>query len=341
MAPPYGHASLAAGPRLVLLNAVGGRRILFVGGKGGVGKTSLASALAVARSRAGARVLVVSTDPAHNLGHLWATQVGDEPVRLGTWGQGSVDGMEIDPHGTIDRHLAAVEQTMVRMLPEEQHAQVREHLERARHAPGSHESAVLERIADAADLGRREYDLVVFDTAPSGHTLRLLALPGQLAGWTESLLRNRSRAERYSAAMRSIAGRAAPEADAEAQLRRTLQRRRDRFDALHEAITDPAQAGFIVVFTAETLPVAETLEVVDALRGMHVEVAALVANRRSPADAGELLLQRRAAEDRHLVGVRARVPDVPLAEVPLMAGELTGAAALDELADLLSVGVSR
>src|SRR5690606_16980998 len=143
-----------------------------------------------------------------------------------TWGQGSVDGMEIDPHGTIDRHLAAVEQTMVRMLPEEQHAQVREHLERARHAPGSHESAVLERIADAADLGRREYDLVVFDTAPSGHTLRLLALPGQLAGWTESLLRNRSRAERYSAAMRSIAGRAAPEADAEAQLRRTLQRRR-------------------------------------------------------------------------------------------------------------------
>lgn len=324
----------------MLLNAVGQRRVLFVGGKGGVGKTSLSSALAVAKARAGARVLVVSTDPAHNLGHLWGRQVGDDPVRLGAWGDGFVDGLEIDPHRTIDRHLVAVERTMIRMLPEAQHPQVREHLERARHAPGSHESAVLERIADAAELGRREYDLVVFDTAPSGHTLRLLALPGQLAGWTETLLRNRSKAERYSAAMRSIAGRAEPEADAEAELRRTLQMRRARFDALHAEITDPDHAGFVVVFTAEALPVAETLEVVESLRGMHVHVAALVANRRSPADAGALLLQRRDVEDRQLVTIRARVPDAPLVEVPLVAGELTGVPALETLADLLSARVS-
>lgn len=322
----------------MLLNEVGDRRILFVGGKGGVGKTSIASAIALARAREGARVLVVSTDPAHNLGHLWEREVGDDPVRLSSLGpQGGVlDGMEIDPEATIARHLAAVEQTMIRMLPERQHAQARAHLERARHAPGSHEAAVLERIADAAELGEREYDLVVFDTAPSGHTLRLLALPGQLAGWTETLLRNRDRSERFSAAMRGLAGKADPAPTAEVELRRTLHRRRERFENLQQAIADTERTGFVVVFTAEALPVAETLEVVDALTGMRMQISALVANRRSPADAGELLLQRRAIEDRHLSKLRAKVPGVPLVEVPLVAGELTGTAALEGLADLLA-----
>lgn len=312
------------------------RRILFVGGKGGVGKTSLASATALARAQQGGRVLVVSTDPAHNLGHLWEREVTDEPVRLTDGADGGfVDGMEIDPERTITRHLAAVEQTMTRMLPERQHAQAREHLERARHAPGSHESAVLERIADAAELAGSDYDLVIFDTAPSGHTLRLLSLPGQLAGWTETLLRNRDRSERFSAAMRGLAGRGEGASSSEAELRRTLQRRRSRFDGLQHAITDAETCAFVVVFTAEALPVAETLAVVDSLNGMHVDVAALIANRRSPADAGELLRARRDVEDRHLGAVHAALPKIPVIEVPLMPGELTGVAALGRLARLL------
>ncbi|WCD91928.1 ArsA family ATPase [Microbacterium sp. nov. GSS16] len=311
------------------------RPLLFVGGKGGVGKTSLASALAVARARTGERVLVVSTDPAHNLGHLWRIEAGDAPVRLGRFGGGVVDGVEIDPQATIDRHLAAVEGTMLSMLPERQHGPAHTHLERARHAPGSHESAVLERIAEFVEAGRTDYDAVIFDTAPSGHTLRLLALPGQLAGWTETLLRNRDRSERFSAAMRGLTG--APDAQAEAQsdLRRALQRRRDRFAAMQQAVADPAQCGFAVVFTAEALPVAETLEVVANLRGMGVAVGALIANRRSPADAGELLAARRTVEDAHLRHVRDAVPDAAVIEIPLIAGELTGVQALVALADTL------
>ncbi|WP_193596258.1 ArsA family ATPase [Microbacterium sp. YJN-G] len=314
------------------------RPMLFVGGKGGVGKTSLASALAVSRARAGERVLVVSTDPAHNLGHLWRTEVGDAPQRLADFGDGIgggfVDGVEIDPLATIARHLAAVERTMIRMLPERQHAPARAHLERARHAPGSHESAVLERIAELAEIGRRDYDAVIFDTAPSGHTLRLLALPGQLAGWTETLLRNRDRSERFSAAMRGLTGGSDRQAEAQGDLRRALQSRRDRFDALQQAIADPQRTGFVVVFTAEALPVAETFEVVETLNGMHVDVAALIANRRSPDGAGELLRERRGGEDVHLQRVRAEVP-VPVIEIPLMPGELTGVQALGSLAGLV------
>ncbi|MDB1087304.1 ArsA family ATPase [Streptomyces sp. ACA25] len=327
----------------MLLDLIATRRVVFVGGKGGVGKTSIAAALALGRAAAGARVLLVSTDPAHNLGHLWDRPVGDEPVRLAAPGDmtpragagtaGYVDGLEIDPERTVEQHLSAVAATMRRLLPERMHAPADQHLQLARQAPGTHESAVLERIAEAVELGTEAYDLVVFDTAPSGHTLRLLALPGQLTSWTDTLLTNRDRSERFGAAMRGLGG--GGETDRDAELRRILLRRRDRFSRLREVVTDPARTGFVIVLTAELLPIAETMEVYEKLTGLGVDVTALVANRRSPSDAGELLARRRGQEDAHLVRLRRQVPDVPLLDVPLLPGDLVGTEALAALADRL------
>lgn len=343
MAPTHGHARFTSRPHRMLLSTVGGLRVVFVGGKGGVGKTTVASTVAVARALEGARVLVVSTDPAHNLGHLWDRAVGDDPVRLATFTEdasagGVVDGMEIDPRATLDRHLASVERTMRRMLPERMRPHAERHLEMAREAPGSFEAAVLERVADAAALGMDQYDLVVFDTAPSGHTLRLLSLPGQLTTWTESLLKNRDRSERYASAMRSIAGTSGddPATAADAELRRTLIRRRDRFENLRAVVTDRARTGFLLVFTPERMPVAETLELAGSLTDLQVPLAALVANRRSPADAGELLRARRDVEEPQVDRVRAELPHVPLTELPLVSGELVGHDALVDFARRLT-----
>ncbi|CAM3517587.1 ArsA family ATPase [Isoptericola cucumis] len=323
----------------MLLDLAARRRVLFLGGKGGVGKTSLASATALAQARAGRRVLVVSTDPAHNLGHLWQRTVGDDVVRLagpfdGAGGAqgGVVDGVEIDPARTAAAHLAAVRRTLHRLTPEHLSREVDRHLDLARDAPGTHEAAVLERIATAVEDGLADHDLVVFDTAPSGHTARLLALPETMGAWTDGLLRRRERSERLGAAARVLGGQGEAEARRDSEIRHVLTERRDRFARLREVITDPDRTAFVAVLAAERLPVLETIGLCRQLEELGVPVGGLVVNKRSPADAGDLLAARRAQESAHLRTLRDALGHLPADEVPLLADDVVGAAALERVA---------
>ncbi|WP_166997084.1 ArsA family ATPase [Paramicrobacterium fandaimingii] len=319
----------------MLLDLARSRRILFVGGKGGVGKTSVSAALALAYARDGGRVLVVSTDPAHNLGHAWDRQLSDGLARVFTHEDGFVDAAEIDPQATIERHFATVAATMMRLLPDRLHASAQQHLDQAKSAPGSHESAVLERIAELVEISRDTHDLVIFDTAPSGHTLRLLSLPEKLTTWTETLLASRDRSERFAAAARSVVGTKDDEPSADAELRRTLIARRDRFELLRSLVTDSLATSFIVVSIAERLPVAESIDVVQQLTELGIDASSIVVNRRSPSDAGEVLADRRAREEEHLARLREAVGGIPITQIPLLAGDLAGADALSELAEHL------
>lgn len=308
--------------------------LVLVSGKGGVGKTSVSCALALRHARAGRRVLLVSTDPAHNLGHAWDVALGDDPRRVVDGPDGHVDAVEIDPAVVVERHLDAVGRTMRRLLPEHLHGPAARHLDQARHAPGTHESAVLERLAelvtDACEPSSA-YDLVVVDTAPTGHTLRLVALPERLTTWTEGLLASRDRSERLGAAVRGLGG-GEDTTDRDAELRRVLVRRQQRFSTFRDLLVDPSRAGFVLVTASERLPVAETLALHEELGALGIGVTGLVVNRRSPDDGG-LLAQRRRLEEQHLDTLRGL--DVPLTEVPLLPGELVGEAALGVLADCL------
>jgi arsenite-transporting ATPase len=327
----------------VLLDLASRRRVLFCGGKGGVGKTSIASAVALAQARAGRRVLVVSTDPAHNLGHLWEREVGDDVVRLAgpfpaadAGARGVLDGVEIDPGRTTAAHLDSVRSTLRRLVPEHLSGQVDRHLALARDAPGTHEAATLERVADLVETGLAEYDLLVFDTAPSGHTTRLLSLPETMGAWTDGLLRRRDRSERLGAAVRVLGGKAETEARRDDEIRRVLERRRRRFAHLRDVLTDDERTAFVVVLAAERLPVLESVELYRRLEALHVPVGGLVVNKRSPADAGALLAARHAAEATHLATLRDELPGVPVDEVPLLAGDVVGQVALERLGDLLA-----
>ena len=330
----------------MLLSLAAERRVLFLGGKGGVGKTTVASALALAASRQGRRALVVSTDPAHNLGHLWGRRIGDRPTRLAE----NLQGLEIDPDATTDRHLADVGRTLKRLMPGSLAGEVDKHMDLSRRSPGTHEAAVLERITELVEEGLREHDLVVFDTAPSGHTARLMALPEVMTAWTDGLLSRREKSQKLGAAMRgldggrerdrgqTLLGSTAPRdplEERDEEIRAILLRRRDRLASLREVLTDPALSSFAIVLAAERLPVLETIELHEELTRTGVDVGALVLNKRSTAGRGEFLERRRAMEEEHLASLRTALPRVPLQQIPLGEQDVVGAAALEQFARLL------
>ncbi|RNE49879.1 ArsA family ATPase [Corynebacterium alimapuense] len=325
----------------MLLDLIGTTRVVFFGGKGGVGKTTVASSTATALAAAGRRVLLVSTDPAHNLGHLWQRRIGDTVTSVSE----NLDVIELDPAATTRQHLEEVGDTMRAMMPEHLHGEVSKHLEMSAQSPGTHEAAILERIATLVVEESGSYDHVVFDTAPSGHTSRLMALPELMAAWTDGLLDRRSRSEHLSAVVRglsptgrdrSVSGAVDPVDRRNQQLRSLLLARRERFQALRSVLTDPEQCVFFIVLTAERLPVLETGEFFEELRSSGVRVGGLVVNRRSPADQGEFLAGRRALEDHVLATLSGSLKKVPVVQLPLLGSDVAGASEVAEFARLLS-----
>ena len=168
------------------------RHIIFVGGKGGVGKTTTAGALALMAAESGRSTLLVSTDPAHSLGDVFDTRIGNEETSLGR----NLLGLEIDPEAEAESHIATVKMSMKSLVAPKMYKEIDRQLELARHSPGTMEAALLERMADLMAEARSRFDLLIFDTAPSGHTIRLLSLPEVLGAWSDGMLGHRDRSRK-------------------------------------------------------------------------------------------------------------------------------------------------
>jgi arsenite-transporting ATPase len=303
------------------------RRVRFFGGKGGVGKTTCAASAAVAAAEAGARVLLASTDPAHSLGDALDRRLGAAPHPV-TTRRGSLDAVELDADAALARWLARRRRPLRTLLERGTYLDARD-VDRflALSLPGVDELLGLLELARVADAGA--YDEVIVDTAPTGHTLRMLATPATLQR-VAAVLDEMQAKHRFLAT--SLGG--AARADAASALVDEIAADGQRLEQL---LRDPLTA-FTWVMVPEALALAETRDAVASLDGADIRVDRIVVNRvmprvgRSCATCGE----RQRTERAVLAAAGQAFADRGVHLVPDLSSEPRGVTALRRMARFLA-----
>ncbi|MGB8644966.1 MAG: TRC40/GET3/ArsA family transport-energizing ATPase [Anaerolineae bacterium] len=295
----------AAGHVLARILPAAHSRTLFFAGKGGVGKTSLSCVTAVWLARQGHRTLLLTTDPAAHLGDVLGVPVGDLPMPV--QGRPNLWVVNIDAHAAAEVYKARIlDDARARGRSPQAIAAMAEELD----SPCTEEMAAFDRFIDLAS--QQDYDMIVLDTAPTGHTLRLLELP---IDWSKQL------DVKIFASVDSTA------ADDVAKA---------RFGRVIEMMRDPAQSTFAFVMYPESTPITEAARAMDELATVGIHTGLVVANLVLPAKecTTPYTRTRRAMQDHYLAEITARFP-VPILEVPLLSHEVKGLDTLTALGEQL------
>ena len=255
----------------VVPSGIEGPEYVLYGGKGGVGKTTMAAATALASARDGTATLVISTDPAHSLSDTLETAIPAEPAQIRE--DIPLYAAEIDPEAALGDDPLGIEGGALGGLDKLLGDDVTDPFTNA--MPGTDEAAAIRLLIRYLDDER--FDRVIVDTAPTGHTLRLLELPEVMDTMVGKLLSFR---ERMSGMMGSITGLFgdADDEDLEEGLD-DLRILRERIERLRTILQDPAKTDFRVVMVPEELSVMESERLLERLAAFDIPVGTIVVNR--------------------------------------------------------------
>ncbi|MBI1351217.1 MAG: arsenical pump-driving ATPase [Actinomycetales bacterium] len=233
---------------------------LFFTGKGGVGKTSIACATAVTLAEHGKRVLLISTDPASNLGQVFDLAIGNTITRIDA--VPGLSALEIDPEQAAEAYRERIVGPVRGLLPDKELAAITEQLSGSCTTEIASFNEFTSFLADPALYGG--YDHVIFDTAPTGHTVRLLQLPGS---WTDFLQAGKGDAS----CLGPLAG---------------LDKQRSTYAAAVEALKDPVRTRLVLVARAQTSSLTEIDRTQHELGEIGIHATHVVINGVLPPEAG-------------------------------------------------------
>ena len=282
-------------------------RHLFFTGKGGVGKTSIACATAVRLARQGESVLLVSTDPASNVGQVFGVKIGNTVTPIP-----QVPGLmalEIDPEQAAQAYRDRIVGPVRGLLPEADVRAIEEQLSGACTTEIASFNEFTDLLTDRALTSR--FDHVIFDTAPTGHTIRLLQLPGSWTGFLDE-------GKGDASCLGPLAG---------------LDKQRASYAAAVDALGDPNRTRMVLVARAQVSSINEVAHTHDELAALGMTRQHLVINGvlPPPEDGDPLALAIFRREQQAIAALPGQISALPRDLVALKAANMVGVQALDDL----------
>ena len=297
-------------------------RVLLLTGKGGVGKTTIAAATAVRAARAGARVLLTSTDPAHSLADVLDQPLGDQPTPV----EDRLLGQQLDAQTRLEAHWGDVREFLVQVLHATGMGEVQ--AEELMLLPGLDELFAL--IDLRARVESRAHDLVVVDCAPTAETLRLLSLPDALGWYVERIAGpGRGLGRAVAPVARAVGGLPVPDEG----VLSAIDRLQGDLAAVHRLLLDRERSSIRLVTNPERVALDETVRTWTSLALFGYAVDAVVVNKVLPdAVTDPWLAQWKQRHAEHLASARRSFTPVPVLTSHLTRDEPIGPAALAEVA---------
>jgi arsenite-transporting ATPase len=271
-----------------------GTKAIFFTGKGGVGKTTISCITAVHTAQKGFKTLIVTTDPAAHIGEVFDVKVNDEPSEITK----NLFAVMIDQEKAFTEYKDRVLEDARGKYSEDMLAAMEEEL----NSPCIEEMAAFDKFIHFIESNA--YDVIVFDTAPTGHTLRLLDLPFDYAKQAEMMI-------------------------ATAEAAGTKRETENRFKKIIDILRDREHAVFCLVLYPESTPILESYRAMLDLKDAGIETQLVVANMVLPEEVcvNEFFKNRRQMQMRYLGEIQSRF-NLPVLQFPMMQEEIKGLKAL-------------
>ncbi|MES0489614.1 MAG: ArsA family ATPase [Leptospirales bacterium] len=245
------------------------KKIIFFGGKGGVGKTTFSASLSVFLSgKKNKKVLLISTDPAHNLSDIFQKRIKKNITKVNS----RLDVLELDANYEAKKYLKSVKEIMLQNVHAKLFAQVDEYLKLAGSSPGLTEAALLDSLSDFIVNNISKYDHIIIDTAPTGHTLRLVLLPESMKNWIDLLMYKREKNRQIAKVWNDKKG------DSD-RLLNILDTRQKKFSHLKELIINSDITAFNFVLNPDSFSLEETKRAVKELDKGKIVVHNFIINK--------------------------------------------------------------
>jgi arsenite-transporting ATPase len=286
-------------------------KYIFFSGKGGVGKTTMACATAVYYALTGRKTLIVTTDPASNLADVFEQEIGHRVVPV--LSMDNLFAMEIDPEEATREYKEGIIGPFREIMPDDVIASIEENLSGA----CTTEMASFDRFIDF--MGTDEYDVVVFDTAPTGHTIRLLELP---VDWSKHI------EESAEGSGQTCLGPV-----------QSIQGSKEKYDRAISILRDSAETSFIFVMRPEKLSLYETVRASGELESIEIKTGEIIINGIYPEEACEVdFFRKKFIAQQDVIKEAATRINRPMKHMLLRDNEVKGFDALKDVAEELFNG---